>query len=247
MPPAALSNYDLRPPTSDREQMAKVLVVEDEPSAVAVVRYHFENAGFEGIYASDADEGWRMLVGDRPDAMVTDTGVSGGDGWSLVERVRRDNRFQALPVVVLADQVERETAGRAGPLRCEFLTKPFSASALLEKLDSLLTLPSESDDPIASGGPDSRRVDLVPVGVVIFLDNYRVQGTIHLPPELARFSDAWESVVRDPRAFFPVTRARLMSRDGATVLSSPAFVEIRKSDVRAVFPQDLTPVDNSQH
>jgi CheY-like chemotaxis protein len=222
--------------------MAKVLVVEDEPSAVAIVKYHFENSGLDGVFATRADEGWRMLVGDRPDALVTDITIAGDDGWSLVERVRRDGRFQALPVVVLTGQVEEESARKAKSLGCEYLTKPFSASVLLNKLGGLLKhadeVPAAGSD---TGAPDPHRIELVAVGVVILLDHYRIQGTIHLPPELARFSDAWESVVRDPRSFFPVTRARVMSRDGATVLSSPAFLEVRKSDVRAVFPQDLTP------
>jgi CheY-like chemotaxis protein len=224
--------------------MAKVLVVEDEPSAVAVVKYHFENAGLDGVFATRADEGWRMLVADRPDAMVTDIVLEGDDGWSLVERVRRDGRFGRLPVVVLTGQVEEEVAERAKSLGCEYLTKPFSATVLLKKLGGLL---EQANDvrPVGSktGASEPHRIELVEVGVVMFLDQYRIEGTIHLPPELARFSDAWESVVRDPRAFVPVTRARVMSRDGSTGFSSPAFLEVRKSEVRAVFPQDLTPPD----
>jgi hypothetical protein len=62
---------------------------------------------------------------------------------------------------------------------------------------------------------------------------------VHLPPELTRFSDAWESVVRDQRSFFPVTDAKVMTVDGDLVLATAAFIEVRKSDVRGVFPADI--------
>jgi DNA-binding response OmpR family regulator len=50
--------------------MTKVLVVEDEPKVLQIMRYHFASAGLEGVYAPSADEGWRMLVTETPDVVV---------------------------------------------------------------------------------------------------------------------------------------------------------------------------------
>ncbi|MDQ4026921.1 MAG: response regulator [Actinomycetota bacterium] len=226
--------------------MAKVLVVEDQPSMQAIVKYHFENSGYEGVFADTVDDGWRMLVTESPDALVTDISLPGADGWTLIERVRGDGRFHQVPIVVLTGQVDEETARKAGSLGCDYLTKPLSATALLSKLRAVLadsgsprrTVPRPPDAP-----PGPVRVPVVAVGVVILLDNYQIEGTVHLPPELSRFSDAWESVVRDPRTFFPVTDARISTADGHLTLSSPPFVEIRKTDVRAVFPMDVPPAE----
>ena len=41
----------------DDEVMTRILVIEDEPTIVTVVRYHLENAGFEGVFAADVFEG----------------------------------------------------------------------------------------------------------------------------------------------------------------------------------------------
>jgi DNA-binding response OmpR family regulator len=221
--------------------MAKVLVVEDEPSAVAIVKYHLESAGFDGVYAEDAEEGWRMLVSEAPDALVTDTNLPGGDGWSFIDRVRHDGRFDGLPIVVLTDPPEQDAADRATGFDCEHLAKPFAATVLLNKLRSIIKQ-SDRRGPRMATPPrrtDPRRVKLVAVGVVIMLDHYRIEGTVHLPPELSRFSDAWETIIRDQRTYFPVNRARVTSPDGTTVYSTPAFIEVRKADVRAVFPQDI--------
>ncbi len=218
--------------------MAKILVVEDQQSVVAIVRYHLESAGMEGMFASEVADGWRLLTTERPDAAVVDIGLPGADGWTLIEKLRSDERFARLPVVVLTGLIEPEVVRRAASLRCDYLSKPFAASALLTKIRDGLH-PEEGARPRP---PDPRqdpnKVDLVVVGVVMLLDHYQVEGKVHLPPELARFSDAWESLIRDNRDYLPVTDVRVSARDGHSIVASPSFMEIRKADVRAVFPQD---------
>jgi DNA-binding response OmpR family regulator len=213
--------------------MAKVLVIEDEANVAAIVRYHFDIAGLEGIYAGTGEAGWRLLVAERPDALVTDIGVQGAESWSLIERVRADGRFRELPVVVLAGD-EAGNAERAARSKCIYLTKPFAATALIDRVTQLIK--DGERRPVA--GQESA-IELVSVGVKILLDGYQVEGTVHLPPELGRFSDAWESIVRDPRTFFPVTEATVTSTTGDHIATT-AFIEVRKSEVRAVFPRDIT-------
>ena len=217
--------------------MSKILVVEDQQSVVAIVRYHLESAGMEGHFAHDVQDGWRLLTAEQPDAAVVDIGLPGADGWALIEKLRGDDRFADLPVVVLTGLIEPEVVRRAGSLGCEYLSKPFAASALLGKIRG--GLERRAPAPQAAAPPvDPNKVELVVVGVVMLLDHYQVEGKVHLPPELARFSDAWESLIRDSRDYVPVTDVRVSLRDGHTIVASPSFMEVRKADVRAVFPQD---------
>lgn len=81
---------------------------------------------------------------------------------------------------------------------------------------------------------------MVVVPVVILLDTYRLQANLHLPPDAGRFSDAWEAVMRDSREYIPVTDVQISTLQGAEVVDSP-FIEIRKADIRAVFPMDAAP------
>lgn len=215
--------------------MPKILVVEDQQSVVAIVRYHLESAGMDGLFASDVQDGWRLLTAETPDAAVVDIGLPGADGWTLIEKLRGDERFAALPVVVLTGLIEPDVVRRAASLGCEYLSKPFAASALLTKIREGIE-PAAPREPAAPSDPN--RVSLVRVGVVMLLDHFKVEGKVHLPPELARFSDAWESVIRDNREFLPLTDVHVSSRDGEAVVASPPFMEVRKADVRAVFPQD---------
>jgi DNA-binding response OmpR family regulator len=215
--------------------MTKVLVVEDEPKVLQIMRYHFASAGFEGVYAPNVDEGWRMLVTDNPDVVVMDLQTEGG--WPLVERIRGDGRFSSAPVVLLSSDLEQNTVERARTLGCDYLSKqPLVATALMDKVKAVVDHGSGAPQPPSA---DPRHIQLVEVGVVILMDAYRIEGNVHLPPELSRFSDAWESVVRDQRSYFPVTDAKVMTVDGALVLATAAFIEVRKSDVRGVFPADI--------
>lgn len=75
------------------------------------------------------------------------------------------------------------------------------------------------------------------VPVVILLDAYRIEANLHLPPQDGRFSDAWETVMRDERDYIPVTDVRIQTIDGGEVVKSP-FIEVRKADIRAVYPVD---------
>ncbi|MGH2787681.1 MAG: response regulator [Actinomycetota bacterium] len=220
--------------------MTKVLVVEDQPSVVSIIRYHLENEGFTGLFAEDVQEGWQTLVSEVPDAVVMDIRLPGAEGWTLIERIRNDGRYHDMPVVILTGLLEPEVVERAASLRCDYLSKPFAATALLTKIRALIKSRQEGSPPPPPGtvGTTRSHVAMVAVGVVILLDHYRIEGTVYLPPELARFSDAWESIVRDPRSFFPVTEARITSN--GEVLATPGFMEVRKADVRAVFPEEAS-------
>ena len=80
-----------------------------------------------------------------------------------------------------------------------------------------------------------RPAELVRVAVTLLLDPYVITGTVHLPPEVARFSDAWETVLADPRIFIPVTDATVTSQNGNIELHTP-FIHVRKAEVKAAFP-----------
>ncbi|MGH2753765.1 MAG: response regulator [Actinomycetota bacterium] len=220
--------------------MTTVLIVDDQPSIVEMVRFHIEGAGFEASSAGDADEGWRTLVSSYPDAAVIDLKLPGADGWSLIERIRTDGRFSGMPVVVLSGMSDQGVVDRAAELGCDFLSKPFASSALVRKLQDAIRHRGNgagTPPPAPAAGAMEGRIQLVTTRVVLLLTGYRVEGNVHLPPELSRFSDAWESLIRDQRAFLPITDAKVTML-GESQSSFANFLEVRKSDIQGVFPRD---------
>ena len=90
---------------------------------------------------------------------------------------------------------------------------------------------------MATDSASPERKEMVVVPVIILLDAYRVEANLHLPPQGGRFSDGWETVMRDQREYIPVTDARIQTIEGGEVVKSP-FIEVRKADIRAVYPVD---------
>jgi len=207
--------------------MLKVLIVEDDRNVASLVRHLLEEEGFVSSFSVDIEGGWGSLSGEPPDAAIIDLGLLGGEsGWDLIERIRKDQKFSNLPVVILTASPPDEVIERARALNCEYLGKPFSAPALLDRLQLAVR---------AAGRAPGQRTE----HVVLMLGEYRVEGEVYVPVELTRFSDAWEAVVRDPREFLPVTNAKLFSAEGQMLVNA-AFIQVRKEDVRAAFTADAS-------
>lgn len=226
---------NLRPQRALWEPMPKVLVIEEQPSVVALMRYHLEDAGIGAHFAATLEEGWKELNEQVPDAAVVDLRLTGANGWRFVERLRHESQFKDLPVMVLADAVDGETNRQATELDCQVLSKPFAASALMTKIDLLLHQEARTPEPSSDG----RRKKVLPVEVLLLLDRYQIEGTVYLPPEAARFSDAWEHLISDQRAFFPVTDAKITRQQDGHMIAAAVFMQVRKSEVRGAFPLDL--------
>ena len=217
------------------ERRLKVLVVEDDPSASMVLRYQLEDAGYTCVQSTTVDDGWELLVAEYPDAAVVDIRLPGQDGWALLEKMRGDGRFHDLPALVLTGLLEAEDMEHAKSLNCEYLGKPYAAAALLRKMEDLIKA-RESADLSPSDPPKGTKIELKAVRVVLLLDSYQIEGNVFVPPELRRFSDAWESVMRDNRSFIPVTDASVTRGENTTPIATPDFIEVRKSELRGVFP-----------
>lgn len=211
--------------------MPKVMVVEDDQRIASLVRHILEADGYTAVSAEDVEEAWRELVAEMPDAAVIDLRLPGADGWSLLERVRSDGRFSRLPVVILTGMHDPEVITRAASFGAEYIGKPFSGDALLDKIRHAME--NAGQEPLA---PARQRVELRTRVVVILLGEYRIEGKVHLPSELDRFSDAWESIVRDSRSYVPVTEASVERHDGSVIVPSAQFLQVSKADIRAVFP-----------
>ena len=216
----------------------KVLVVEDDPSASMVLRYQLEDAGYACVQSATVDEGWEALIAEAPDAAVVDIRLPGVNGWVLLDKMRKDDRFHDLPALVLTGLLEAPDMEHAHALGCEYLGKPYAAQALLRKMEDLIQART-SGAPRAPSNPlpnPPLRIKLRVIRVVILLDQYQIEGDVHVAPDLRRFSDAWESVMRDGRSFIPVTKARVLRGDSSKFIATPDFIEVRKSELRGVFP-----------
>ncbi|HEX7671502.1 MAG TPA: response regulator [Polyangiaceae bacterium] len=120
----------------------KVLVVDDDPDVVAYVTSFLEDQDYVTRSAGDAARALAVLEGFRPDAILVDVLMPGKSGLDLLVTLRRDPRWQDLPLVVVTgmDQILEKDCqslllaheGIRGP--DAVLGKPIDLKALLAVL-----------------------------------------------------------------------------------------------------------------
>ncbi|HUF32334.1 MAG TPA: response regulator [Acidimicrobiales bacterium] len=120
--------------------MARILVVDDEPDILMVVRLSLEAHGHEVLLAADGRMALDRLTGHLPDLVLLDLMMPVLDGWGVLVALR--DRPEEVPVVVLSALVGNKAAERRaydlGAL--DVVGKPFEVDALLRRVDELLAL-----------------------------------------------------------------------------------------------------------
>ena len=113
-----------------------VLVVDDEKSLRDLIVRRLAEAGFNTAEAASADEAVRLARELHPAAMTLDVMMPGADGWSVLDRVRRDPSLRDIPIIVVSIVEGREIALELGAF--DYLSKPVDRLELLSSLERAL-------------------------------------------------------------------------------------------------------------
>lgn len=116
-----------------------VLIVEDEPGIVEMLRYNLEAAGLEASVAMDGDEALISIAERTPDLVLLDWMLPGTSGIEVCRQLRRKPDTRNLPVIMLT--ARGEEADRVRGLESgadDYVTKPFSPSELVARVRAVL-------------------------------------------------------------------------------------------------------------
>ena len=117
----------------------KILVVEDDPDQLELVRFTLEKAGFAIGTAASGPDALVKIRSIAPDLIVLDLMLPGLNGFDICETLRKDPLTATVPIIMLTGVCSQ--FGRLAGLESganEFLTKPFKAEELVSKVDKLL-------------------------------------------------------------------------------------------------------------
>ena len=128
------------------EDAPLLLVVDDEPSNVDVLRDLLEALDYRTVGAGSGDAALALARERQPDLVLLDIMMPGTDGLEVCRRLKADPATASIPVIfvtALADAEERARAIEAGG--DDFLTKPFSRPVLIARIRSLLRMKAAQD------------------------------------------------------------------------------------------------------
>ena len=81
--------------------MPRILVIDDDPAIVELVSNNLEMAGYDTSQASDGIKGQALAVQMVPDLIMLDLMLPKVDGFTVCQRLRRDDRTADIPVLML--------------------------------------------------------------------------------------------------------------------------------------------------
>ena len=117
--------------------MVKVLVVEDEASIREMIALNLRLAGMEAVEADSAEAALPLLE-QKPgcDAAILDVMLPGMNGFSLCETIRRTD--QKIGIIILSAKGQEQDKIRGLSIGADdYMTKPFSVSELLARVEAL--------------------------------------------------------------------------------------------------------------
>ena len=128
--------------------MKKILIVEDEPASLKLMSAILRASGYQVVTAQDAIGAVSTAKRERPDLMVLDVNLPGGDALVVIKRLSTMGAMTPL-VVVSANEINRQRALDAGA--DAFLLKPLDPATFVAVVKGAL---GEAEVPAPAGSPE---------------------------------------------------------------------------------------------
>jgi two-component system phosphate regulon response regulator PhoB len=159
--------------------MPTVLVVEDEPAILELLKINLLDAGYEVLSALDAENAKTILHDTLPDLMLLDWMLPGQSGLALAKELRAQKRTKEMPIIMVT--ARSDEADKVAGLEAwvdDYVTKPFSPRELKARIKAVMRrrAPEAAQEPLEAGAlkldPVTHRVTVnsrnVPLGPTEF-------------------------------------------------------------------------------
>ncbi len=131
-----------------------VLIVEDEPAQVEMLRYNLESEGFRTITAGDGEEALLRLEEDEPDLVILDWMLPAVSGIEVCRRIRARDHSRNMPIIMVTARGEEDDRVRGFDIGADdYVVKPFSPAEMMARVRAVLrrTRPELAADQLECG------------------------------------------------------------------------------------------------
>ena len=124
--------HDLKP------EDEAILVVDDDPKFAGILFDLIRDKGFKCILAEDGEAGLQMANQYKPSAIILDVGLPRIDGWTVMDRLKKNPETRNIPVYFISAHDEKLNAMKMGAIG--YLTKPVSQESLDSAFDKIKSI-----------------------------------------------------------------------------------------------------------
>lgn len=114
----------------------KILVVDDEPEIVKLVRAYLERAGFSVVSAYDGQQALAVFRHEKPNLVVLDLNLPGTDGLDVCRALRRDSDVPVIMLTARLEETDRLIGLELGA--DDYVVKPFSPREIVARVRAVL-------------------------------------------------------------------------------------------------------------
>ena len=135
--------------------MPTILVVEDEPAILELLKVNLADAGYDVRAAPDAETAQAVVNATLPDLVLLDWMLPGQSGLAFAKQLRADTRTRELPIImVTARSDESDKVAGLEAWVDDYVTKPFSPKELMARIKAVLRrrAPQLTEDVVAING-----------------------------------------------------------------------------------------------
>jgi twitching motility two-component system response regulator PilH len=120
--------------------MARILIVDDSPTEVHVLKTMLEKNGFETLEAESGELGIEVARAEKPDLVLMDIVMPGMNGFQATRKLTKDPDTSGIPVIIVTtkdQETDRVWGMRQGAK--DYITKPVAESELISKVNDALS------------------------------------------------------------------------------------------------------------
>jgi DNA-binding response OmpR family regulator len=119
---------------------SKIMIVDDDPDLRQALRLRLRANDYDTVNAVDGYSAIALAYKERPDLIILDLGLPAGDGFVVLERLQKDDKLSAIPVIVLTARDPQSSERRALQSGATaFFQKPADNAELLDMIRASLS------------------------------------------------------------------------------------------------------------
>jgi CheY-like chemotaxis protein len=122
-------------PEAGSARTRRILVIDDDPDIVRILRYMLRDAGYSVIYAYNGADGIQKAKTEKPDLVLTDLAMPNVSGLDVIETLHKDPETRDIPILAVTAHAAENIGQAAHQLGCAgHILKPFTPEQLLHRI-----------------------------------------------------------------------------------------------------------------
>ena|SRR3990172_3296990 len=117
----------------------KILVTEDSPTVLEILKSVLEEEGYEVIAATDGQQALNLAKTDKPDLIVLDLMLPKIDGYKVCRILKFDEKYKNIPIIMLTARTKESDENLGKEVGADaYIRKPFQPEVIIDQIRKLL-------------------------------------------------------------------------------------------------------------